>query len=280
MTFKGRKLRPLRHYEVSSLYKSNAVPEERLSLSHALLLRKLKVESVKLRLHKTWGLNPYSWHSHQAIKTLNSRERVIQAPNTTLTPLQNKLSPPIDPDVLDALYNIQAISFNNSFVSRLQGTKDHFPVGLISIDWEIRTPWMELMVDIRNHFSLAQCVYLSLSITILSEVLWQPWTRATKWNFGTHHLLFLKSHSPCSGSRSPWAVFLAWNRWYENRLSLYNRIWLSEVSDSLEYQPEKATVLALYKRVVVGVAILKSPQETYIMYLAVKGGWDKSQIAR
>jgi hypothetical protein len=52
------------------------------------------------------------------------------------------------------------------------------------------------------------------------------------------------------------------------------------VSDSLDYQPDKATVLAMYKKIVVGVAILKSPQETYIMYLAVKAGWDKSQIAR
>lgn len=59
-----------------------------------------------------------------------------------------------------------------------------------------------------------------------------------------------------------------------------NSILRSSVTDSLDYQPEKATVLAVYKKVVVGVAILKSPEETYIMYLAVKAGWDKSQIAR
>lgn len=51
------------------------------------------------------------------------------------------------------------------------------------------------------------------------------------------------------------------------------------VSDSLLYQPELATVIATYKRLVVGVAILRSPQETYITYLAVKAGWDNSQIA-
>lgn len=34
-----------------------------------------------------------------------------------------------------------------------------------------------------------------------------------------------------------------------------------------------------YKRLVIGVAVLKSPQETYITYLAVKPGWDNSQIA-
>jgi hypothetical protein len=45
------------------------------------------------------------------------------------------------------------------------------------------------------------------------------------------------------------------------------------------YQPELSTVIATYKRLVVGVAILRSPQETYITYLAVKAGWDNSQIA-
>ena len=51
------------------------------------------------------------------------------------------------------------------------------------------------------------------------------------------------------------------------------------VSDSLVYEPEKATVVATYKHLVVGVAILSSPIETYITYLAVRAGWDNSQIA-
>ena len=36
----------------------------------------------------------------------------------------------------------------------------------------------------------------------------------------------------------------------------------------------------MYRKVVVGVAILSSPRETYITYLAVKAGWDRSQIGR
>ena len=52
------------------------------------------------------------------------------------------------------------------------------------------------------------------------------------------------------------------------------------VSDSLNYWPEKATVVVMYKKIVVGVAILSSPRETYITYLAVKAGWDKAQIGR
>ncbi|EJD07603.1 uncharacterized protein FOMMEDRAFT_16249 [Fomitiporia mediterranea MF3/22] len=51
------------------------------------------------------------------------------------------------------------------------------------------------------------------------------------------------------------------------------------VSDSLEYFPEKCTVVTTYRHLVVGVAILSSPQETYITYLAVRAGWENSQIA-
>ncbi|KAJ8520306.1 hypothetical protein ONZ45_g2886 [Pleurotus djamor] len=51
------------------------------------------------------------------------------------------------------------------------------------------------------------------------------------------------------------------------------------VRDSLDFSPERCTVVATYKCLVVGVAILSSPQETYITYLAVKAGWEGAQIA-
>ncbi len=51
------------------------------------------------------------------------------------------------------------------------------------------------------------------------------------------------------------------------------------VSDSLEYSPEKCTVVASYNKLVVGVAVLSSPRETYITYLAVKNGWENSSLA-
>jgi hypothetical protein len=54
---------------------------------------------------------------------------------------------------------------------------------------------------------------------------------------------------------------------------------LPKVKDSLQYSPKQCTVVASYKRLVVGVALLSSPQETYITYLAVKVGWENAQIA-
>ncbi|PIL25164.1 hypothetical protein GSI_13053 [Ganoderma sinense ZZ0214-1] len=52
-----------------------------------------------------------------------------------------------------------------------------------------------------------------------------------------------------------------------------------DVTDSLNYSPEKCTIVAMYKQLVVGAAFLSSPQETYITYLAVRSGWEYSQIA-
>ncbi|KAJ7841108.1 hypothetical protein B0H14DRAFT_2360369, partial [Mycena olivaceomarginata] len=52
-----------------------------------------------------------------------------------------------------------------------------------------------------------------------------------------------------------------------------------DVSDSLEYSPERCTIVAAYNRLVVGVVIISSPRETYITYLAMRAGWDNAQIA-
>lgn len=51
------------------------------------------------------------------------------------------------------------------------------------------------------------------------------------------------------------------------------------MSDSLDYWPERCTVVATYKRLVIGIAIISSPRETYITFLAVRPGWDNAQIA-
>jgi hypothetical protein len=50
------------------------------------------------------------------------------------------------------------------------------------------------------------------------------------------------------------------------------------VEDCLDYEPERCTIVATYKRLVVGVLIMSSPREMYITYVAVKPGWDSSGI--
>jgi hypothetical protein len=54
---------------------------------------------------------------------------------------------------------------------------------------------------------------------------------------------------------------------------------LFTVSDLLQLSPERCSVIAVYGKIVVGAALLSSPQEAYITYLAVRAGWDNSHIA-
>jgi len=69
------------------------------------------------------------------------------------------LAPPshlVNAEVLNGLYGIRTTPFSSSFLSRVDGTNEHLPLGLLAIDWETRTPWMNLMADIHNHYSFSQ----------------------------------------------------------------------------------------------------------------------------
>ncbi|KAI0358013.1 hypothetical protein OH77DRAFT_1518768 [Trametes cingulata] len=152
----------------------------------------------------------------------------------------------VNPQVLDALYAIQTTPYENSFLSRLRGYSPSKQSGVIAVDWETRAPWMELMSDIREHHALShpereQAVEADAPITYCSlQACHLP---------QVHDLL----------ARVFWEGI--------------------DVSDALDYSPEKCTVVATYKQLVVGAAFLSSPQDTYITYLAVRAGWDNSQIA-
>jgi hypothetical protein len=51
------------------------------------------------------------------------------------------------------------------------------------------------------------------------------------------------------------------------------------VSDLLQSSSERCSVIAMYGKIVIGAALLSSPQEGYITYLAVRAGWHNSQVA-
>ncbi|KAI0642105.1 hypothetical protein C8Q79DRAFT_987570 [Trametes meyenii] len=165
----------------------------------------------------------------------------------TLTPLLIPRSAnTVNPQILDALYAIETTPYECSFLSRLQGYSLSRENRAIAVDWETRAPWMELMSDIREHYTFAHpereqptevdapIAYCSLQPCHLPQI---------------HDLL----------ARAFWEGI--------------------DVSDALEYSPEKCTIVATYKQLVVGAAFLSSPQETYITYLVVRAGWDNSQIA-
>ena len=90
--------------------------------------------------------------------TAGIKEPDIVVPDTPLTPLPPiPPIPPVNPEVLEALNSIENTPFENSFLSRQHGAKEASP-GVIAVDWEARTPWMNVMMDIRDHFTFAQYV--------------------------------------------------------------------------------------------------------------------------
>ncbi|TFK39467.1 hypothetical protein BDQ12DRAFT_722331 [Crucibulum laeve] len=224
----GNKLRLLTRLEVSALL--NDLPtsvEDTTSVSELIAIRKLGLDRERRRAME--------------------HGRSMGTTGGPVTPLSQPPSPsPVNLQVLDALNGLKTTPFENSFASRLQGTRAINLPGLIAVDWETITPWMDLMNDVRDHYKLAHAdreqpmesrapiTYTSLQAGHLPQI---------------HDLL----------ERVFWSGI--------------------DVSDALEYWPEQCTVVAIYKKLVVGIAILSSPRETYITYLAVKAGWDKSQIA-
>jgi hypothetical protein len=64
--------------------------------------------------------------------------------------------PAVNFQVIDALYSIKTTPYESSFMSRLVGEVSSNNHGVIAVDWETVSPWMHLMKDIRDHYSLAQ----------------------------------------------------------------------------------------------------------------------------
>ncbi|TCD71802.1 hypothetical protein EIP91_003145 [Steccherinum ochraceum] len=176
------------------------------------------------------------------LSTSNNKE-----PDRSLSPMPPPARlPAAKPEVLDALYRIKTTPYASSFLSRLMGFQHSNTPGVIACDWNTRPPWIELMEDIHEHFTFRH-----------------P---------DAEHLRRLEApveYSTLRRDHLPQAH------------ELLNRAFWSgvDVTDSLDYSPEQCTIIATYKKLVVGAAFLSSPQETYITYLAVKPGFENAQIA-
>ncbi|KAJ6568273.1 hypothetical protein DFH09DRAFT_432980 [Mycena vulgaris] len=166
------------------------------------------------------------------------------APNAEMVP---EVAPSPPSGIIEALEAITTTPFENSFLSRLHGVTRGVDIpGLVSVDWETVTPWMSLMSDVRDHYTFAHPERDRLPNTVSAIT----YTSLQPWHLDQVHDLL---------SRAFWSGI--------------------DVRDSLEYAPDRCTIVAAYGRLVVGVAIISSPRETYITYLAVRAGWDNAQIA-
>ncbi|KIK97351.1 hypothetical protein PAXRUDRAFT_232092 [Paxillus rubicundulus Ve08.2h10] len=224
----GELIRPLSRYETTAIL--NVVKQSKSSvpsLPDYIISRKLQLR----RERRKAGIRD---------------SPAVAISGTSLATLDIPPPSSLPPTVLDSLKAIQTTRHENSFAARICGHKLQKTPGLISVDWETRSPWMNLMDDIHAHYSYSHAereqtsrlhtpiTYVSLQPSHLRQV---------------HELL----------ARVFWDGI--------------------DVNDSLQYSPERCTVIAMYGQLVVGAAFLSSPQETYITYMAVRVGWDNTQIA-
>lgn len=89
-----------------------------------------------------------------------------------VTPLSVQHTSDASPDVLSALYSIRTTPYENSFLSRLRGIPPVQNRSCLAVDWANRTPWMDLMQDIRDHFRMLQSVSLYLYIPVMYLISW------------------------------------------------------------------------------------------------------------
>jgi hypothetical protein len=97
----------------------------------------------------------FSSSSLQHLRTHNLPQPLLRpkppAALVALPPTPKRPEP--DPEVLGALYDIRTTPYRSSFLWRLNGFVVHrSPV--VAADWEVRSPWMDLMEDIRAHYAL------------------------------------------------------------------------------------------------------------------------------
>ncbi|KAL5513217.1 hypothetical protein ACEPAH_3615 [Sanghuangporus vaninii] len=187
---------------------------------------------------------------------LDRRRRLLSLPSPSLTyPTTQTLKapdppashPPPHPEVIKELQSIRTTPYERSLAARIAGFGTvRAEDGYLLRDWEARTTWMELMDDVHEHHS----------------ILHPEREQARRPAAAIDYQSLRASHLP-------------------QVHDLLTRVFWPgiDVTDSLEYSPEKCTVVATYRHLVVGVAILSSPQETYLTYLAVRAGWENAGIA-
>ncbi|KAK1224144.1 hypothetical protein PQX77_012948 [Marasmius sp. AFHP31] len=232
----GSSLRRMTRAEVVSFENNLSQDSHGTGYLEAIALRKLGVERQRRRANVQERLD----QALISTSTFFTNEELLSQPEMKVSENAEKSN------IMDRLTLVHCTSYERSFLSRLHGSGPAAS-NLISVDWSTRTPWMNLMDEIREHYRLSHSTGKNHPIEECAPITYA--TLQAVHLDQAHDLL----------ERSFWSGI--------------------NVADSLDYSPEKCTVVALYKKLVVGVAILSSPRETYITYLAVKSGWDNSQIA-
>ncbi|KAG9093454.1 hypothetical protein FS749_014358 [Ceratobasidium sp. UAMH 11750] len=153
---------------------------------------------------------------------------------------------PAPPGVLEELCAIKSTPYDQSFASRVYGYSQS-PTTIFFQDWETMSPWMELMADVMAHHRISRPLECNDSAYI-----WAPITYTPIYAFHlsqVHDLL----------ERTFWPGI--------------------DVSDSVNWEPEQCSIVASYKKLVVGCAFLSETMDPYVTYIAVRAGWERAGIA-
>lgn len=157
---KGQPVRPLTRYEASSIIAEaeSTNSREKPTIFKAIALRKLKVQRVGTLFYLHRRLNELACQERGLAGVPEPNISTSRSQSTPLTPLPpSRASPAVNPTVIDALYSIKTTPYNNSFAARIYGDASREDcTKVIAMDWETRSPWMELMNDVIDHYSLAQ----------------------------------------------------------------------------------------------------------------------------
>lgn len=70
------------------------------------------------------------------------------------TPPNAQTNRTLDLSVITALRVIQTTPVENSMYARLYGCYARPDATAIAYDWDTRTPWMSLLEDVRDHYSI------------------------------------------------------------------------------------------------------------------------------
>lgn len=153
---------------------------------------------------------------------------------------------PAPAEVLEGLYSIKNIPFECSFASRLYGGHPSTPL-IFFQDWETMSPWMELMADIMDHHRISYPADQEHEAYSWAPITYTP---IYAWHLPQVHDLL---------GRTFWPGI--------------------DVSESAKWEPEQCSIIALYKKLVVGCAFLSETMDPYVTYITVRAGWENSGIA-
>ncbi|KAF8340504.1 uncharacterized protein EI90DRAFT_3117036 [Cantharellus anzutake] len=169
-----------------------------------------------------------------------------------------------------ALYSLKSTPYSHGFASRLYGfatpysDTESVTERYIYREWKTRSPWIQLMEDLKLHYRLRNG---------LSE------DTATKTDAPIDYVPLRSEHLPQVHELLRITFWPGIDGELIREIDNGTCFVKSEQVSQATADPPGSTIVAVYKRIVVGVALITPPpDEAYIPYVAVRVGWERCSI--